>query len=74
MEGAGVALSTVQLLVGQIPKKTMGTRAVYTQGERVDLRKAIDRLRYSRAVMRLLPRNLWMTKSRADAVSELDLP
>jgi integrase len=54
MEGAGVPLSTIQLLVGHSRKKTMGTTAVYTQGERVDLRKAIDRLRYSRAVMRLL--------------------
>jgi integrase len=54
LEGAGVPLSTIQLLVGHSRKKTMGTTAVYTQGERVDLRKAIDRLRYSRAVMRLL--------------------
>jgi hypothetical protein len=58
MEGAGVPLSTIQLLVGHSRKKTMGTTAVYTRGERVDLRKAIDRLRYSRAVMRLLAQKL----------------
>jgi integrase len=54
MEGAGVALSTIQLFVGHSRKKTMGTTAVYTRGERVDLRQAIGRLRYSKAVMRLL--------------------
>jgi integrase len=54
MEGAGVPLSTIQLLVGHSRKKTMGTTAVYTQGERVDLRQAIGRLRYSKPVMRLL--------------------
>ena len=54
MEGAGVPLSTIQLLIGHSRRKTMGTTAVYTRGERVNLRKAIDRLRYSARVMRLL--------------------
>jgi integrase len=54
MEGAGVPLSTIQLIVGHSRKKSMGTTATYTSGDRVDLRKAISRLRYSPAVMRLL--------------------
>jgi integrase len=54
MEGAGVPLSTIQLIVGHSRKKSMGTTATYTRGDRVNLRKAISRLRYSPAVMRLL--------------------
>ena len=54
LEGKGVPLSTIQLVVGHSRKKTMGTTAVYTKGERVNLRKTIETLRYSPAVMRLL--------------------
>jgi hypothetical protein len=32
----------------------MGTTAVYSQGKRVDLRRAINSLRYPRAIMRLI--------------------
>jgi hypothetical protein len=32
----------------------MGVTAIYSRGERVDLRKAISRVRYASAVMRLL--------------------
>jgi len=32
----------------------MGTTAIYTRGERVDLRKVISKLRYSPRVMKLV--------------------
>jgi hypothetical protein len=32
----------------------MGTTAIYSQGDRVNLRKVINKLRYSRRVMRLI--------------------
>ena len=53
MEGAGIALPTIQLLIGHSRKRTMGATAIYSQGDRVDLRKAIMKLRYSPRVMRL---------------------
>lgn len=54
MEGAGVPVSTIQLLIGHSRRSSMGVTAVYTQGTRVDLRKAINMLDYPQAVMRLL--------------------
>ena len=54
MEGAGVPVHTIQLLIGHSRRATMGTTAIYAHGERVDLRKAISKLRYPSAVMRLL--------------------
>jgi integrase len=54
MEGAGVPVPTIQLLIGHSRRKTMGTTAVYSQGERVNLRKAINELQYSRGVMRAI--------------------
>jgi integrase len=56
MEGAGVPVHTIQLLIGHSRRRTMGTTAIYTQGERVDLRKVISKLRYSSSVMRLIAR------------------
>jgi hypothetical protein len=54
MEGAGVPVHTIQLLIGHSRRGTMGTTAIYTRGERVDLRKVINRLRYSPRVMKLV--------------------
>jgi integrase len=54
MEGAGVSVPIIQLLIGHSRKATMGTTAVYSQGVRLDMRKAIRRLHYPRAVMRLI--------------------
>jgi site-specific recombinase XerD len=54
MEGAGVPVHTIQLLIGHSRRATMGTTAIYTQGERVNLRKVISKLRYAPRVMRLL--------------------
>jgi integrase len=54
MEGAGVPVSTIQLLIGHSRRTSMGTTAVYSQGKRVDLRRAINSLRYPRAIMRLI--------------------
>ena len=56
MEGAGVPVHTIQLLIGHSRKQTMCTTAIYTRGERVDLRKVINKLRYSPQVMRLVAR------------------
>src|SRR5262249_25554163 len=55
-EGAGVAIPTIQLLIGHSRKQTMGATATYTQGERVSLRKVIGKLRYFPRVMQLLAR------------------
>lgn len=54
MEGAGVPLPMLQLIVGHSRMKSMGTTAVYAHGTRVDLRKLIARLRYAPRIMRLL--------------------
>jgi hypothetical protein len=54
MEGVGVAVPTIQLLIGHSRKQTMGTTAIYSQGDRVNLRKVINKLRYSPRVMRLI--------------------
>jgi hypothetical protein len=54
MEGAGVAVPTIQLLIGHSRMASMGVTAIYSRGERVNLRKAINKLRYPSAVMRLL--------------------
>jgi integrase len=54
MEGAGVPIPTIQLLIGHSRRKTMGTTAIYSQGERVNLRKVIKKLQYSRGVMRAI--------------------
>jgi hypothetical protein len=40
--------------VGHSRKQTMGTTAIYSQGDRVNLRKMINKLRYSPRVMRLI--------------------
>jgi integrase len=47
MEGAGVPVPIIQLLLGHSRKATMGTTAIYSQGERVKLRKMINMLHYS---------------------------
>jgi integrase len=52
MEGAGVPVPIIQLLIGHSRKATMGTTAIYSQGERVNLRRAINRLKYPGVVMR----------------------
>jgi integrase len=54
MEGAGVPVHTIQLLIGHSRRATMGTTAIYTRGERVDLRKVINKVRYSPRVTRLI--------------------
>jgi integrase len=54
LEGVGVPVPTIQLLVGHSRKKTMGATAIYSQGYRLDLRKAINKLRYSTPVMRAI--------------------
>ena len=54
MEGAGVPVPIIQLLIGHSRKATMGTTAIYSKGERVNVRKTINKLHYSRAVMRLI--------------------
>jgi integrase len=54
LEGAGVPISTIQLLIGHSRKKTMGVTATYTTGERTPLRVAVNKLCYSPAVMRLM--------------------
>jgi integrase len=54
MEGARVPIHTIQLLIRHSRKATMGVTAIYAHGERVNRRKAISRLRYPIAVMRLL--------------------
>jgi hypothetical protein len=54
MEGAGVPVHTIQLLIGHSRKQTMGTTAIYAQGDRVDLRKVIKTVRYAPRVMKLL--------------------
>jgi integrase len=54
MEGVGVAVPTIQLLIGHSRKQTMGTTAIYSQGDRVNLRKVINKLRYPSRVMRLI--------------------
>jgi integrase len=68
MEGVGVPVSTIQLLIGHSRKKTMGVTAIYTQGQRVNLRDAINKLRYSRAVMKLIeqpPQQKELTSQKA---------
>ncbi len=45
---------SVQLLIGHSRKATMGTTAIYSQGERVNLRRAINKLKYPGVVMRLI--------------------
>lgn len=52
MEGEGAPESTVKLLVGH--KRESMTYRRYSHGERVNLRKAIERARYSQEVMTLL--------------------
>jgi hypothetical protein len=51
---AGVLWPTIQLLIEHSRKKTGGTTAIYTQGERVDLRAAIKNLKYPSRIMRLI--------------------
>jgi integrase len=54
MEGAGVPLPTIQLLIGHSRRASMGITAIYTQGDRVNLRKVINSIKYPRGVMRLI--------------------
>jgi integrase len=56
MEGAEVLETTVQLLVGH--KRGSLTYGHYSKGERVSLRKAISRLKYGAAVMKLISQEL----------------
>jgi integrase len=52
MEAAEVPESTTKLIVGH--KRASLTYGHYSRGQRVKLRKYIDKLRYSPAVMRLI--------------------
>lgn len=52
MEGEGVPESTVKLLVGH--KRPSMTYGHYSKGERVNLREAIERVRYSDQIMSLI--------------------
>lgn len=52
MEGEGVPESTVKLLVGH--KRASMTYGRYSKGERVNLRRAIERAKYSEEIMGLL--------------------
>lgn len=54
MEGVGVPVPIVQLIIGHSRKATMGTTAIYSHGERVNLRQVINKARYSREVMRYI--------------------
>jgi integrase len=53
-EGIGVPLTTIQLLIGQSRAGIMGATNTYTQGTRVDLREAINKLSFGPEVMPLL--------------------
>jgi hypothetical protein len=52
MEGAEVPESTTKLLIGQ--KRASLTYGHYSKGERVKLRRAIEKLKYAPEVMRLI--------------------
>jgi integrase len=52
MEEAEVPESTTKLLIGHARKSL--TYGLYSKGERVKLRKSINKLRYAGAVMRLI--------------------
>jgi hypothetical protein len=52
MEAAAVPESTVKLIVGH--KRASLTYGHYSQGQRVNLREAVDCLRYHEQVMRLI--------------------
>ena len=52
MEAKEVPLPTIQLLIGQ--KRQSLAFSVYSSGQRVDLRKAIDKLSYAESVMTLI--------------------
>ena len=54
MEGAGVAITIIQLLIGHSRRASMGTTAIYSKGERVNLRKAINKVKYPGVIMRLI--------------------
>jgi integrase len=54
MEGAGVAITIIQLLIGHSRRASMGTTAIYSKGERVNLRKAINKVKYTGVIMRLI--------------------
>ncbi|HKG00941.1 MAG TPA: hypothetical protein VKB15_09990, partial [Xanthobacteraceae bacterium] len=69
MEGAGVPESTVKLLVGHArPSLTFGR---YSEGARVDLREAINRLAYTERVAGLIAQHGMNTRdteqSKTDA-------
>jgi hypothetical protein len=51
---AGVFWPTIQPLIEHSRKKTGGATAIYTQGQRVDLRAAIGNLKYTPRIMRLI--------------------
>ena len=52
MEGIEVAESTVKLLVGH--KRTSMTYGLYSKGQRVNLRKAIDKVEYGETIMKAI--------------------
>ena len=52
MEAAEVLESTTKLIVGHARQSL--TYGLYSKGQRVELRKAINKLRYSSGVMRLI--------------------
>jgi hypothetical protein len=54
MDDVGVPAPIIQLLIGHSRKSTVGTTAIYSQGQRLNLRHAINKFRYSRGVMRLI--------------------
>jgi hypothetical protein len=62
MEAAEVPESTTKLLIGH--KRASLTYGLYSKGERVKLRRAIDKLKYSPQVMRLVEGRVPQPKSR----------
>jgi integrase len=54
LEGAGVPSPIIQLVVGQSRARTIGVSARYMQGQDLDLRAVINKLRYSSRVMKLI--------------------
>jgi hypothetical protein len=52
MEQAGVPESTTDLIIGH--KRSSLTYGHYSKGDRVDLRSAINKLKYAPEVMRLI--------------------
>jgi integrase len=61
MEAAEVPLSTVKLIIGH--RRADMTFGHYSKGERVELRKSIDKLKYPKEIMRLIRADMSGAKS-----------